>query len=76
MDVEAKVKSIVSEVIEEDIAMITPNSAIGDFPAWDSMGNLVILQKIESEFNIQFEPEEMMEIENVNDIVKAVEAKL
>ena len=39
------------------------------------MGHLAILSAVEDAFDISFEPEEMMEIEDVNDIVKAIEAK-
>lgn len=76
MNTQEKVMQIVAEICEVAVENVTLNSAIGDFPAWDSMGQLAILQRIESEFDIQFDPEEMMEIEDVNDIVKTVEAKL
>ena len=76
MNTQEKVMQIVAEICEVAVENVSLNSAIGDFPAWDSMGQLAILQRIESEFDIQFDPEEMMEIEDVNDIVKAVEAKL
>ena len=55
---------------------VTLDSAIGDFPAWDSMGHLTILSSVEEAFEINFEPEEMMELEAASDIVKAVEEKL
>ena len=55
---------------------VTGDSTVGDFPAWDSMGHLSILNNVEEAFDISFEPEEMMELEDVNDIVKAVEDKL
>ena len=76
MNTQEKVMQIVAEICEVAVENVSLNSAIGDFPALDSMGQLAILQRIESEFDIQFDPEEMMEIEDVNDIVKAVEAKL
>ena len=44
--------------------------------AWDSMGHLGILSKVEEAFDISFEPEEMMEMEDVKDIVEAVKGKL
>jgi acyl carrier protein len=75
MDVKEKVFEIVAQVCDTDVANVTLESTIGDFPAWDSMGHLTILQRVEEELEICFEPEEMMEIEDVNDIVKAVEAK-
>ena len=76
MDVKAKVFEIVSQVCDTDVANVTLESTIGDFPAWDSMGHLTILQQVEEELEVSFEPEEMMDLEDVNDIIKAVEAKL
>ena len=55
---------------------VNENSTVGDFPAWDSVGHLSILSSVEEAFDISFEPEEMMEMEDVKDIVEAVNAKL
>ena len=71
-----KVIEIVATVCEVDKAEVTPDSTVGDFPAWDSMGHLSILSQVEENFGISFEPEEMMELEDVSDIVKAIEGKL
>lgn len=76
MNVEEKVKEIVAGVSGVDVNEVTLQSAVGDFPQWDSMGQMAIIQQVEETFEISFEPEEMMEMEDVNDIVKAVEAKL
>ena len=76
MDVKAKVFEIVAQVCDTDVANVALESTIGDFPAWDSMGHLTILQQVEEELEVSFEPEEMMDLEDVNDIIKAVEAKL
>jgi acyl carrier protein len=76
MDVKSKVFEIVAQVCDTDVANVTLESTIGDFPAWDSMGHLTILQQVEEELEVSFEPEEMMDLEDVNDIIKAVEAKL
>ena len=76
MNVEEQVKAIVAQVSEVEVSEVTNESAIGDFPAWDSMGQMAILQQVEEAFGITFEPEEMMEIEDVNDIIVAVENKL
>ena len=76
MNVEEQVKEIVASVSGVDVSEVTTQSAIGDFPQWDSMGQMAILQQIEETFGIAFEPEEMMEIEDVNDIIVAVESKI
>lgn len=75
MDIKAKVFEIVAQVCDTDVANVTMESTIGDFPSWDSMGHLTILQQVEEECEVSFEPEEMMDLEDVSDIVKAVEAK-
>lgn len=76
MDVKAKVFEIVAHVCNTDVVNVTLESTIGDFLGWDSMGHLTILQQVEEELDVSFEPEEMMDLEDVNDIIKAVEAKL
>lgn len=76
MEVLKKVIEIVASVCEVSVNNVTENSTIGDFPAWDSMGHLSILSNVEEAFNISFEPEEMMDLEDVKDIVEAVKEKL
>lgn len=76
MNVKEKVLEIIASVCEAEIANVNENSTIGDFPQWDSMGHLTILSNIEEAFDINFEPEEMMDLEDVHDIIVAVEEKL
>ena len=75
METLEKVIEIVATTCEVDKSEVSGESTVGDFPAWDSMGHLAILNAVEEAFDISFEPEEMMEMEDVNDIVKAVEEK-
>lgn len=76
MEVKEKVIEIIANVLEVSPEEITLESTVGDFPKWDSLGQLTILQSVQDEFEVEFEPEEMMEIEDVNDIIKIVESKL
>ena len=76
METIEKIINIVASTCEVEASEVNGDSTVGDFPAWDSMGHLAILTAVEEEFDISFEPEEMMELEDVNDIVKAVEEKI
>lgn len=76
MDVLEKVKEVIAGVCEVEASEVKETSTIGDFPAWDSIGHLTIMTTIEEELGVSFAPEEMMELEDVNDIVKAISAKL
>ena len=76
MEIKDKVFEIIANVLSVNESEITLDSTVGDFPSWDSLGQLNILQSVQDEFEVEFEPEEMMDIEDVNDIIKAVESKL
>lgn len=76
MEVLAKVIEIVATTCDVEKSEVNENSTVGDFPAWDSVGHLSILSSIEEAFDISFEPEEMMEMEDVKDIAEAVKQKL
>ena len=76
MEIKDKVFEIIANVLSVNASEITLDSTVGEFPSWDSLGQLNILQSVQDEFEIEFEPEEMMDIEDVNDIIKAVESKL
>ena len=76
MEVLEKVIEIVATTCDVDKSEVNENSTVGDFPAWDSVGHLSILSSVEEAFDISFEPEEMMEMEDVKDIAEAVNAKL
>ena len=76
MEIKEKVFEIIANVLNVNVNEITLESTVGDFPSWDSLGQLNILQSVQDEFDVEFEPEEMMDIEDVNDIIKAVESKL
>ncbi len=76
MEILDKIIEIVASTCEVEKSEVTGDSAVGDFVAWDSMGHLAILTSVEETFDISFEPEEMIELEDVNDIAKAVEEKL
>lgn len=76
MEVKEKVFEIVANILEIEVSEVTLESTVGDFPSWDSLGQLNILQSVQDEFDVEFEPEEMMDIEDISDIIKAVESKL
>ena len=75
-EIKNKVCEIVAGICGVEVSEVTENSTVGDFPQWDSVGHLSILSKVEETFDISFEPEEMMEMEDVKDIAEAVNGKL
>lgn len=76
MKIEDKVIKIIADAIDVDFQKINEDTAIGDFPAWDSMGQLVIISSLEKEFEIKFDPEDILELEDVGDMIEAIEENL
>lgn len=75
MEVKEQVIAIMAKTFEVEPSEITMESSIGDFPKWDSLGNLTMLQEIQDEFDIELDPDEIIDLEDVNDIIKIVEEK-
>ena len=73
MSTEERVIKIIAEAIEVESNKIDEDTAIGDFPNWDSMGQLVIITSLEKEFDIKFDPEDIMDLEDVGDMISAIE---
>lgn len=46
-----------------------------DIAAWDSINNLKLIIVLEKEFKIKFDPDEIVEIKNVGELVKSIEKK-
>lgn len=44
-------------------------------PEWDSLGHLTLMTAIEEAYQISFDFEEMIEIEDYNDIVRILKVK-
>jgi acyl carrier protein len=76
MEIEKKIIKIIAESLEVSEGQITEDTAIGDIPEWNSLGHIVIISSIEKEFSINFDPEIIMDLEDVGDIVGAIEERL
>jgi acyl carrier protein len=71
-----RVQKAFSSAFEVEPASISINTVPGDVNAWDSMGHVTLASSLEQEFNLSFDVDELMEMENVREIVRIVQAKL
>ena len=76
MNIEEKVKEIIAKILEVKAEDINEDTAIGDIPEWDSLSHIQIISAIEKEFGFNFTPDVMMDLEDVSDIVAAVEERV
>ena len=71
-----RVQKAFSSAFDVDPHSITIDTAPEDVKAWDSMGHVTLASSLEQEFNLVFDVQELMDMENVRQIVRIVEARL
>ena len=62
-DNEIRLKKILEETFETDD--INLNDSMDDFPEWDSFKHILLLTKIEKEFNIKLEMNDFTEMTSI-----------
>lgn len=73
---EEKIRQIAADVLELQVAKITPQSSTENVDSWDSVHHLNLVLALEQEFGLQFEPEEIDQMTSVEKIVRVLSAKL
>lgn len=72
MTTEDKIKSIISKALAIDISEVTLELSTGDIQQWDSVGNLNVIEMIQTEFNIEIPFDDLFELTSVQDYINEV----
>jgi acyl carrier protein len=75
-DILSKVREVFEDSFKIDPQSVSMETTASDIPGWDSMGHLSLASKLEQAFNISLDVDDMMEMENVREIVRVIQAKL
>ena len=75
-DVLSRVRKAFNSAFDVDPASVSINTVPADIKAWDSMGHVTLASSLEQEFNLTFDVDELMEMENVREIVRLLQGKL
>lgn len=65
-----RIRLIVSDVLDVDTCSITPDSAQGDIPEWDSLAQLRIVTALEQEFGVKPTMREIPELNSIPAITR------
>ena len=63
-----KLYDIISKVFSVPISEINDESSPETIESWDSFNGLILVDEIESNFNIKFSVSEIIDVKNVKDI--------
>ncbi len=72
-DVQAKVIRIVSESLNISADDLDIESMFGDIPEWDSLKHVTMITRVETDFDLVFDVDQITEIECIEDIIDLVE---
>ena len=65
-----KLFNIISRVMEIESSELTDESSPEDIENWDSYNGLLLVDELESEFNVKFTVEEVFDVHSIADIKK------
>lgn len=68
--------NIVEESLELDADELTGEESLADMEEWDSMAVISLIALVDETFEITLEPEQIMESETVNDIIKLIDTDM
>ena len=63
-----KLYNIISKVFSVPISEINDESSPETIESWDSFNGLILVDELESNFNIKFSGSEIVDVKNVKDI--------
>jgi len=63
-----KLYAIISKVFSVQISEINDESSPETIESWDSFNGLILVDELESNFNIKFSVSEIIDVKNVKDI--------
>ncbi|MEP5341505.1 MAG: acyl carrier protein [Algibacter sp.] len=75
-DILEKIKPVFVEVLEHENFNLNETSTTDDVDGWGSLTHMIIIEKIEEKFNIKFKLLDLMNMENIGDLVKAIQSNI
>jgi len=70
-----QLQTLFRKLFKDEGLIITPSTSANDIPSWDSLMHIALITAVESEFNISFTFNEVMQFNNVGDMMKLIEKK-
>jgi acyl carrier protein len=71
-----RVRGIAADVLEVPAAQVGPDSSPETIDTWDSVHHLNLVLALEQEFNMQFEPEEIDQMKDIQHILNILGSKV
>lgn len=74
--IHASLTDIFQRVFKEPALKLNDEMTAQDVDGWDSLNHLVLISAIEEHFKIKFKLRELLNIDNVGDLLRLINAKV
>lgn len=68
------VRSLFAEIFKVDPSQVEPDSQLGEWPAWDSMGHMDLMVALESRFGVEVNAETISQLTSLPAILAHLKA--
>jgi acyl carrier protein len=75
-DTLARLQPIFDELFGQESVNLTVDTLSDDIAGWDSAAHVSIIIAVEQEFGIMFDPDEIMDMENIGVMVNVIASKI
>ena len=66
LDMEARIREVMAKALK--ISAVPESARRGEFEPWDSLGHLLIIDGLETNFGLQISPEDAMSLDSIASI--------
>jgi acyl carrier protein len=76
MDIQTRLQDLFRVVFDAPNLEIRPDMTAGDVEKWDSLTHLLMIERVEVEFQIKFKLKELIKLKNVGDLMQLIQEKI
>lgn len=73
MEIKDKVLQLVADCLELPVEKLSLESGMDDLDGWDSMRNVMILSRLEDDFNVMIPEDDIFDLVTIGAIVDEIE---
>jgi acyl carrier protein len=67
-----KIQSVLAQALKVEVTDISPETAFGDLPQWDSLGHMELMILLEEQFGVEINADTITELVSVQAIYEHV----
>ena len=75
MDIENSLQELFRQVFDSPHLVIRPDLTAAEVEKWDSLTHLLMIERVEQEFQIKFKLKELIHLKNVGDLLLLIKQK-